>query len=97
MTVELIEEQKVEAGLVGKDIAVVQHEVPRKLGREGRAGDADTEREGMREGTHKQLAAILKLVDWILASKTAEEIVVFRWRRVGAIHGLLPHCCIERI
>ena len=71
-------------------------EISRKLGREGRAGDAHAEGEGVRKGTREELAAVLKFVDWIVAT-SAEEAVGFCGRRLGVVSRLLPHGGIERI
>jgi hypothetical protein len=64
--VKLVEEQKVEARLVGKDIAVVQHQVPCKVGREGGARDSDAKREQVRECADEQLLVVAELIDGLL-------------------------------
>ena len=96
MPVQLVEEQKVETGLIGEGIAVVQHEVPRKFWREERAGDAHAKRKDVREGTHKQFAAIVKLVDWITGT-TAKEAVLLSSRRIRFLGGRPLHRGVECI
>ena len=64
--VKLVEEQKVEARLVGKDIAVVQHQVPCKVGREGGGRESDAKREQVRECADEQLLVVAELIDGLL-------------------------------
>jgi hypothetical protein len=75
---------------------MVEHQVSRELGREGRAGDAHAKGEGVRKGTREELAAVLNIVDWIVAT-SAEEAFGFCGRRLGVVSRLLPHGGIERI
>ena len=86
MPVQLVEDQKVETGLIAEGIAVVQYEVQRKFWREGGLGDANAEWKDVREGTHKMFAAILKLIDWVLGT-TAKEAVLLSCRRLRVLSG----------
>ena len=94
MTLELVEEQKVEAGLIGKDIAMVQHQVQCKVGRKGGAWDADSEWEDVGEGAHEQLVVIHKFIDGIF-STTAEKVVGFCWRCLRIFCGWLLQGVVE--